>query len=129
MLTKRQRDIRNTSSKYWRNKADKEITRIFRGKPCIVCGTKKNTCGHHLISRGHAVTRHDLHNIVPLCPSHHCYSNECAPHSKNAFAVCEFVDLIKTKYPETYTFWQEHKNLISKTDYQAAYEKLKDIEI
>ena len=129
MLSKRERDKRNIHSRYWRNKADKEITRIFRGQPCLICGTTENTCGHHLISRAHELTRHDIRNLVPLCPTHHCYSNECAPHSKNALAVVEFVNKIISGYPDQYTFWQDNKNLVGKSDYKAAYERLCEIHV
>ena len=49
----------NPRSTYWRNKADKEITRLFRGAPCIICGTTQNTCGHHLVSKARSATTTD----------------------------------------------------------------------
>ncbi len=75
-------------SRYWRNKCDGLITRMFSGKPCIVCGSTEYTAGHHLIGRANKMFRHDPNNLVPLCPLHHKWDSTLSAHAAPAaFAV------------------------------------------
>ena len=116
---------KNPRSKYWQTKADKEITRLFRGKPCIICGTTENTCGHHLVSKGRSkINRHDLNNLVALCPSHHTWSNEIAAHSTNALAVRRFTEYLEEHYPEIWEWYVANENKTGTPDYRARYEEL-----
>lgn len=120
------------TSKYWKKKADGVITKIFSGQPCIICKLLGriniiNTCGHHLIGRGNAFSRHALLNIIPLCPLHHKFSNELAAHSSNAFAVQEFIKIVKQELPAHYAYWIKNQHKIGiKMDYEAIYKDLKN---
>ena len=112
-------------SAFWRNKADKLITALFRNKPCLVCGTTRNTCGHHLIPRSRsALHRHTLLNLVPLCPEHHRFGMKLAAHSDNALAVQRFVELVQVVAPEHFAHWTAHEYDIGKPDYEARHEAL-----
>jgi hypothetical protein len=114
------------TNKQWKKKCDKLISNFYRGKPCLVCGTKVRTCGHHLITRQRAKSRHALINVVPLCPEHHKFSNFCAAHSSNYFAVREFADFIKSNYPNRYLYWSENQTVVQpKTDYEEKFHQLK----
>ena len=113
------------NSKYWRNKADAEFSRIFAGKPCIVCGTTKSTCGHHLIPKGRcAEHRHTLMNGIPLCPTHHTMGNDMAAHSQSSLVVAKFVLWFKEHYLRRMEWYIEHQFDNGKPDYRAAYERL-----
>ena len=126
-MTKLQRDKKNPKSKYWRNKCDKEITRISKGKPCIICGSTHNTCYHHLIARRKGITRHDLNNLVALCPSHHAFSNEIAAHSTNALAVRRFTEYLEEHYPHIWEWYTENESKAGSPDYRSAYEELSEM--
>ena len=113
-------------SRYWRNKTDPLVTRFYRGLPCVVCGVTKNTCGHHLVPREWGPGRHDPANIIPLCPSHHCFSNQMAAHSTNAMAVACFVHWLAEYLPRLYEVYEDNlrrRRLAGeKPDYRKAYE-------
>jgi hypothetical protein len=116
--------------KYWRNKADKLLTKICSGRPCAVCKSEGKvntyqTCGHHLIPRGHSFSRHDLWNIVIICPEHHKFSNKLAAHSDNYFAQKNFEDWIRAWMPKHYLYWIQNQHKVGKKmDYEIIYEKL-----
>ena len=113
---------------YWRNKADKEVTKYFRGSPCKVCGSEHMTCGHHIVHRSVAYYRHHPHNLIPLCPTHHKFSNDLAPHSKNPLAVQAFLDWLKDNHEVGYQCLQDYKkHLGEKVDYEQAYNDWKDL--
>ena len=123
------KQTKSKSQKYYKNKCDKLISNHFKGQPCIICG--EPGYGHHLNSRSKIATRHSLLNIVPLCSLHHCFSNDIAPHSANAFAVQKFIKFIKENYPEKFAYWRKMcYTLCSKVDYKERYENLlKELEI
>ena len=54
-MTKLQRDKKNPKSKYWRTKADKEITRLTKGRPCIICTISKGDGMKHCKIVAHPV--------------------------------------------------------------------------
>jgi len=119
--------MKKRNGKYYKKKCDALITKYFKGKPCVVCNSTYLTCGHHLIPRGHSLYRHDWrNNIVPVCVSHHKYSNEIAAHSANALAVQKFVQFIKRNFPKKYKFWFAHQHDIGYTlDWEERYNRLK----
>lgn len=115
----------NVGSVKWRNKADKEITRLTRGRKCVICGTTHMTCGHHFIPRSRSsFLRHDIQNLFSLCPKHHMFSNDIAAHSTNALACHAFVEAIKAKFPERFDYLISNQHKIWKPDYKARYEEL-----
>ena len=120
---------KNPNSTYWRNKADAEVTKYYKGQPCIVCGTTHNTCGHHIVERSlSSYLRHDPLNIVPLCQTHHTMGNEIAPHSKNPLAVREFVQFLQEKRSASYLLLETYKLYRNvKVDYKQAYEEWKEL--
>ena len=112
--------------KQWKGDCDRIITNLFKGKPCAICGSL-NTCGHHIVPRSRSsFLRHDLQNIISLCPTHHMFSNEIAPHSTNSLAVHAFVEFIKEKFPNRYSYLLSNQHTIQKPDWKAAYERLKN---
>ena len=51
--------------KHWRGKADRELTRLTKGKPCEVCAITRGTCGHHLIEKSRSgIHRHNIIEFV-----------------------------------------------------------------
>ena len=127
--TKLERDRANVGSKLWRNKADAEITRLYSGQPCAVCGTTAHTCGHHLIPKGRcSAHRHTLCNILPLCIAHHSMGGEIAAHSTSALVIRRFISWLIENRVDTWKWMQEHERDTAKPDYKARYEFLKEIE-
>ena len=107
---------------YWKKKADKEVTKYYTGLPCKVCGSEHMTCGHHIVHRSVAYFRHHPHNIIPLCPKHHKFSNDLAPHSNNPLAVEAFLDWLNENCWSGYQCLKEYKqHLGEKVDYEQAY--------
>ena len=128
-MSKLARDKANCKSKYWRNKCDDEITRLFRGSSCAVCGTTVNTCAHHLVNKARcAIHRHNFDNLISLCPKHHTMGNEIAPHSTNAFAVRRFTDYLAEHYPHIHEWYEAHQFDKGSSDYRASYEYLKELQ-
>lgn len=115
----------NPNSKTWRNKCDKLISKMYSGKPCVVCGTKINTCGHHIVNRSlSAALRHDLRNVIPLCPTHHKFSNELAAHSVYQPAQMEFVNWLSVNDKEGYECLTTYKSIKKTKTYQEIYQEL-----
>ena len=113
---------------YWKKKADKEVTKYYRGLPCKVCGSTYMTCAHHIVHRSVAYYRHHPHNLISLCPKHHKFSNELAPHSKNPLAVRAFLDFIRQTYKCGYKCLKGYKlHLGEKVDYEQAYLEWKEL--
>ena len=113
---------------YWRNKADKEVTKYFSGLPCKVCGFTYMTCGHHIVHRSVAYYRHHPHNIIPLCPKHHKFSNDLAPHSNNPLAVNCWLLWLMNNCEVGYQCLMEYKlHLGEKVDYEQAYLEWKEL--
>ena len=122
----------NPRSTYWLDKADREITRIYRAKQCLICGAH-NPQPHHMICKSRcAYHRHTLENIIPLCSTHHTFGNDISAHSKSVLVVERFVEHIRTHHPEVYHWAQEHQyDTIEngfKPNYLARYEELKEID-
>ena len=116
-------------SKYWRNKADKEITRLLTGQPCKICGVTYKTCGHHLIPKSRcAIHRHTLENLYPLCRAHHMYGQVIAAHSQSAMVMQRFINWMEDHDPERLQWMREHEFDKGKPDYKVRYEYLKDLE-
>ena len=120
---------KNPNSTYWRNKADAEVTKYYKGQPCIICGTTHNTCGHHVVERSlSSYFRHNPRNIVALCQTHHTMGNEIAPHSKNPLAVKAFVEIIQESHGYAYELLETYKQYRNeKVDYKQAYEEWKEL--
>lgn len=115
---------RSDSSKYWRKKADKAVTDYYKGKPCVICKSTYRTCGHHIVERSlSAYCRHLEDNIIPLCESHHKWSNEIAAHSRYLPAVVAFKDWLKENLPMSYQLLLEYKKYTGiKVNYRKRYE-------
>jgi len=49
---------------------NKELCESYREKPCVVCGTQNEVCGHHIRTKGSGGD--DIEeNLIPLCFQHH----------------------------------------------------------
>jgi hypothetical protein len=114
----------NPDSMTWRNKCDVLIKKMFKGKPCAICGTINNTCGHHIITRKCIPLRHDLRNIIPLCPSHHGFNNDIAAHSSYAPAQEAFRQWIKDNDTDGWWCYKNYKSMKKTKTYQEIYEEL-----
>ena len=121
--------IHSPKSTYWRNKADKEVTKYYSGLPCVVCGSDYMTCGHHVVSRSiSAYLRHHPFNIIALCPTHHKFSNELAAHSKNPLAQVEFVKWLKKNMPKGYNLLRAYKQFRTEPyNYEENYNEWKEL--
>jgi hypothetical protein len=109
--SKLDREKANPNSKYWRKKCDDLFMAQGRGKACAVCGSKENTCYHHIIPKGRCkAMRYDLMNMIVLCPSHHTFSNELAPHSTNSFAVLRFMEWFKENHLRKYEYCMDRQH-------------------
>lgn len=131
-IAQRERAKKAVGSTYWRNKADIEITRLFSGSPCAVCGKTEHTCAHHLIPKKRcAMHRFSLENLLPLCQAHHMHGNIMAAHSTSVIAVRAFTSWLIETMPETWAWMQEHqwdgKNKGMKINHKTAYEFLKSL--
>lgn len=122
-LAKRKRD---GSSSFWKHEADELFMAQYRGLPCAVCASegKQNifkTVAHHVIPKGRC-PRHRLtaQNIVVLCPLHHKFSNEIAPHSANPLAVKRFWSWLENNRPEQYQWAMAHERDFGKIDFREA---------
>ena len=113
-----------------RNKADRLITKLYTGQPCIICKqlgiiNTYRTCGHHCVNRSlSGYLRHDLLNIIPLCPSHHKFSNEIAAHSTYQPAQVAFVEWLRKYQPDRYDLLMNYKQMQGKIDYAKRVEEL-----
>ena len=122
--SKLQKKKDNQYSTYWRNRADKEVTKYYTGLPCAICGTTHNTCGHHIVPREVPTFRHDPDNLIPLCEKHHKYSNDLAPHSSNILAQEAFVKWLRENRPKAIELLETYKQFKGvKSDYREAYEE------
>lgn len=49
---------------------DKKLCKSYQGLPCLVCGSRFSTVGHHIRSKGSGGS--DIkENLIPLCHEHH----------------------------------------------------------
>lgn len=124
-ITKLERDKRNGHSRYWKLRADEAFMLAYRGKPCAVCGVTQNTVGHHLVPKGRCpVHRYTPVNILPLCPLHHTFSPEMAPHSMNPLAVRRFLIWLKERHPMRYDWMVAHERDTGRVDFRAVVERI-----
>jgi hypothetical protein len=82
-LKRKSRLNRVSRSRARRARASKieKAMRLYRGRPCAICGTTRGTVGHHIESRQRRPDLIDkLCNIIALCPDHHLYSNVMSAH-------------------------------------------------
>lgn len=73
----------NPRSGLWDKKAMWEWGRCIREKfqyKCAICESSQNVQAHHLITRDHVLTRHDLMNGILLCVKHHTFDSELSAH-------------------------------------------------
>ena len=100
----------STLQKYWRQAVLKR-----NHNTCIVCGIIKSSgyleC-HHIIRRGHRVTRHDSMNGIPVCVG------ECHRKAHTERGKAD----IRTKLGETHMDYLYEKEAIFIKDYRAALE-------
>jgi len=117
------------NSIYWRNKADKEVSKYYKGQPCAVCGTTYQTCGHHIVERSlSAYLRHHILNLIALCPNHHKFSNDLAAHSKNPLAVKAWAAWLEANWPTSYELLEVYKHFRGeKVDYEYNYNSWKEM--
>ena len=113
-------------STYWKKRADAEITRIYKGRQCLICGSTP-CVPHHIVGRANGLLRHDTCNIIPLCNEHHCTSNTLSAHSTNAEAQRMFGLYIMQNHSEIYDWVMDHRHDKGVIDYQARYEELKGV--
>jgi len=121
-----QKSKEDPKSKYWLKKSDAAwgalIHSIFG-----TCAVNNRGCqgrleAHHLINRSIKATRHSRENGIILCSLHHKFSRYLSPHK----APLEFAEWLQNKYPEKWSWVQEHKNdwKTATLDYKVAYENL-----
>jgi len=73
------------------NQGYQNICFIEHGKKCIICGESKIVAAHHF-DENHS--NDDPKNIIPLCPTHHCYM-----HSRfKKEIISKIEDYLKEKY-------------------------------
>lgn len=112
---------------WYRKQVIEHFMAQFRGQPCAICGITQRTCGHHLVSRrrcpSHIVSEQ---NIIVLCPLHHQFSNDIAPHSSNSLAVQRFLDWVEVNRPSQYWWMREHENDQIKVDYRSKWEAMNE---
>lgn len=125
---------KNPNSITLRTKCDKLITKFYSGKPCIICYqqtgvlNKYMTCGHHIVNRSLcAALRHDTRNIIPLCPTHHKFSNTLAAHSTYQPAQTAFVEWLKENYEVGYELLMTYKQIQKTKTYQELAEELTEL--
>ena len=112
--------------KSYRTAADELFMKQFRGQPCEVCAKTQGTCGHHVVPKSRSkALRYDINNILVLCPAHHMYGNDLAPHSKNQIAVERFLDWFRFTKPDQWKWTRANERLQRKYSYKQAVENLK----
>ena len=112
------------SSTYWRRRADALWGAIVHHLyPC--CAVNDSECrgtveAHHIISRSHCATRHEIDVGVGLCTLHHKYSKKLSPHQ----GPVGFAAWLQVNEPEKWEFVMAHRWKIEKPDYKSAYARL-----
>ena len=114
-----------SNSTSWRVKADKLFMSQGQGKPCAVCKKTDGTVFHHIIEKSRSrALRYDLMNVLPLCPLHHCNSNEIAPHATKRVAVTRWWTWLIANHPEKYVYCKKNEYSQSRFTYKEMFEKL-----
>lgn len=104
----KKRKVGTSKLKKLKKACDRLITEIFKDEPCEVCKTQGKietfrTCGHHACNKSLSVYfRHNPANLVTLCPSHHKFSTDIAPHSRNIKAIDAFTAWLKEHRPDAW---------------------------
>ena len=97
---------------WYKKKVIERFMAQFRGRPCEVCGSTYNTCGHHYVGKGYC-PRHIVtpENIIVLCPNHHGpYGKKPNPHSGNPELVTKFEEWVAAHRADIKEWAAEHKN-------------------
>jgi len=98
----------------------------FRGEPCAVCGSTQGTVGHHIVSQARSkALKFDKRNIIVLCPSHHKFGMDMAPHSPSQVVVERFIDWFKENRPEQWQWTRDHEHDQRKYSYKQAVDNMK----
>lgn len=128
-----QKRINDSSSKYWRKKADdlwSEYIKMVFDYTCAVKGTEPEeivgACtdvlnSHHLITRASPSTRHAVENGMCTCYGHHDMSRKLSPkHTPIEWALW-----LEKHYPEKYKWVREHRfESVGKPDYKESAARL-----
>lgn len=81
------------------------VVRAREHNRCEICGARGVMNAHHIRTKKFMSTAYDLKNGVCLCPTHHRWSNEIAPHSDNCQAVENWLKwLSESKHAEYYLY-------------------------
>ena len=97
---------------WYKEKVIERFMAQYRGKPCEVCGSTYQTCGHHYVGKG-SCPRHIIspENIIVLCPRHHGpHGKSMNPHSGDPFLYEQFQAWVKKRKPELVSWAEEHHN-------------------
>lgn len=128
--SKLQRKRDDPKSKLWLTKADKLWSQCIHLKHNETCAVDDKCSGnleaHHLITRNHRNTRHEVSNGILLCSLHHKYSTELSPHG----GPVGFGIWMEANRPEQWDWviknrWRTKQDL----DYKSAFENLIEIKI
>jgi hypothetical protein len=112
--------------KSFRIKADEIFMKKYRGMPCEICGTMNRTVGHHNVPKSRSkALRYDPRNITVLCPTHHTMGNSVCAHSKNVFAVEQYLTWFKGNKSQ-YEYCKANQLTVRKYSYKQAWENLKE---
>jgi hypothetical protein len=91
----------NPYSRYWKRKAMEAFWEYFRGQPCVNCGKKNGTSGHHILHVStHPHLCAEIRNGVPLC-------FRCHRLHHDGFLE-GLITTIAQKYPEKLQFYIEN---------------------
>ena len=117
----------NPNSKLWKNKADRAWGECIHAQYSH-CAIDKDCAGnleaHHLINRGHILTRHARINGILLCSKHHKHDVKLSPHG----GPVGFVKWLEEHRPEQFKFVLENKYITGqKPDYEARYHELRKV--
>jgi len=117
----------NCRSGLWLKKADSIWRECIHLKYVHCCAVNNDKCSgplnaHHLISRSHRLTRHDLMNGILLCYTHHLRSTECSPHG----GPIGFNVFMETRFPIQHCWSKENRfrDPTEKPNYMEAVEHL-----
>jgi len=116
-------------------KAERLCKKLVNGQPCVICKShgqvNTRTHKHHLIPKGvNAYYKYELKNLIPLCASHHIFSNVIAAHSTNPLAVEAFMKWLRKYMPRHARWYKSHlrRNLGKKRDMGKIVQTLQDYE-
>lgn len=99
----------NSSSLYWRKRADAAWSKAVRQRDnhqCCICHKTEYVQAHHLIPRAAMFYRHNIENGITLCPQHHEYSIELSAHG----APWAFEEWMKANMTERYEWFVKNRH-------------------